>query len=177
MTDDVTITAAGANLAGWTDLRITRRIEACPNDFEVGCTEAYPGQTQEIQIEAGDPFVRRHRKLYQICEARGGGQDISQKRATWESVRRAGRSKPVSVPCDSWRDSSGTLWTPNTRALINLPSLKLSGVTWTIGEVTYRLGADGTTAEVLLMFPAAFSPQPILLQPTPVDVAPARKFG
>ena len=119
-----------------------------------------------------DPNVTRHRKLIIIAEAGGGGNDIAQKRANWELTRRAGRSRAVRVTVDSWRDSAGTLWTPNTLVPVELPSLKLSADHFVIGEVTYRRSdGDGTVADLVLMPPDAFRPEPILLQPVFGDIA------
>ncbi|HZR87898.1 MAG TPA: hypothetical protein VFB02_13900 [Bradyrhizobium sp.] len=115
---------------------------------------------------AKDPNVPRHRLKYIIAEAPAGGQDVAQKRATWEAARRAGRGNRVQVTVDSWRDSAGVLWTPNTLVPVNLPALKVTNETWTLGEVTYlRDGPLGTRAELTLMPPAAFMPEPILLLP------------
>ena len=90
-------------------------------------------------------------------------------------ARRAGRSRVVNVTCDSWRDSAGTLWTPNTLVPISLPSLKLVADGFVITEVSYvRSGDDGedggTTAELTLMQPDALKPEPIVLQPVFGDI-------
>ena len=53
---------------------------------------------------------------------------------------------------------------------ILLPSLKLAKASWVIGEVSYRRDAeDGTTADLVLMPPAAFLPEPVVLQPIFAD--------
>lgn len=122
--------------------------------------------------KATDPNVKRHRLSYLIAEAGGGGQDVCLKRAQWEAARRAGRSVNAQVVTTGWRDSAGTLWSPNTLASVDLPNLHLSGVTWAIGAVTYHMGEDGKTTELMLMDPSAFQPQPILLQPQFLDVVP-----
>ncbi|UPG89264.1 hypothetical protein L2Y96_17960 [Luteibacter aegosomaticola] len=118
-----------------------------------------------------DPNVKRHRGLILIAEAGGGGNEISQKRALWEMARRAGHSRVVRIRCDSWRDSDGNLWRPNTIAPIDLPSLKLSANDFVIGQVTFlRSEQTGSVAELVLMSPDAFRPEPILLQPTFGDI-------
>jgi prophage tail gpP-like protein len=122
--------------------------------------------------KAFDPNVPRHRKKIIICESGGGGADIALQRARWEAARRAGRAEAVTLTTDSWRDSAGALWTPNTLVPVSLPTLKLENEQLIIGEVTYRLDQGGTTAELVLMPPAAYLPQPILLQPTFADVPP-----
>ena len=131
------------------------------------------GQGGNLKATATDPNVPRFRKLDVIAEAGGGGLDVAIKRGLWEVARRFGRSFVVQVTCDTWRDSAGVLWTPNTVAPVALPALKFVESTLLIGQVEYRRnGAEGTTTTVTLMPPEAFQPQPILLQPTRPD-APA----
>jgi len=120
--------------------------------------------------KAFDPNVPRHRKKYIIAEAGGGGADVALKRVQWEAARRAGRAEAVTLTTDSWRDSAGALWAPNTLVPVSLPALKLRQDKLLIGEVTYRLDENGTTAELVLMPPAAYLPQPVLLQPFPPDI-------
>ncbi len=96
------------------------------------------------------------------AEMQQGGAFIANLRASWELARRFGRSQAVTLTCDSWRDSAGTLWTPNTLAPVKIPALKIDA-TWIIGEVTYLRGEEGTTAEITLMPPAAFTPEPAVV--------------
>ena len=108
----------------------------------------------------------RDRLLYLIAE--GGdqyGYPLVLKRGQWEAARRAGRSYSVIVTTDSWRDSAGTLWTPNRLALVDLPALKIKQLSWIIGEVTFLRDENGTRADVTLMPPDAFKPEPLLLVP------------
>jgi prophage tail gpP-like protein len=129
------------------------------------------GDAGNLVTNASDPNCRRHRQLDIIAEAGGGGNDVVQLRASWETARRSGRSKVVHIKTDSWRDASGVLWTPNTLATIKLPSLKLVSDFMCIGEVTYqRDGDSGTTAELVLMEANAFVPEPILFQPIAGDL-------
>lgn len=128
-----------------------------------------------------DPNVKRNRKLYIVDSAIGTDiQKYLQQRADWEAARRFGRSRAVRVTVDSWRDSKGKLWAPNTLAQVALPRLGLAPTELLIAEVTFRAAmGTGTTAEVTLMPPAAFQPQPVVLQPALVDLAaePAFKGG
>lgn len=112
-----------------------------------------------------DPNCRRHRRLVLIAEAAGGGLDIVRQRVLWEAARRSGRSRVVRVVVDSWRDASGALWTPNTLIPVQLPTLKLEGEYLLLGEVTFSLSEAGHHAELTLMAPSAFTPQPVQLQP------------
>lgn len=118
-----------------------------------------------------DPNVRRYRRRVIIAESGDSDFTVAKKRAAWEAVRRFGRSNQLHLTTDSWRDKGGQLWTPNTLARISLPRLKLQDANWIISEVTYsRNEESGTTADLVMMPPEAFYPQPILLQPAPADV-------
>lgn len=113
-----------------------------------------------------DSNVKRNRQMSIIAEGDGTlGINVAQARGYWEKNRREGRSTKVTLTTDSWRDSDGTLWTPNRLTTISLPSLKVQPdpATWIISEVTYHLDEKGTTAELTMMPPAAFTPAPILL--------------
>lgn len=124
------------------------------------------GDGGNLLYTAKDPNCARHRRLVLIAEAAGGGVEVVKQRALWEAARRSGRSRVVRVQVDSWRDSAGALWTPNTLVPVELPTLKLASTNLLLGEVTFQLDdRGGHTAELLLMAPDAFTPQPVLLQP------------
>jgi prophage tail gpP-like protein len=124
------------------------------------------GDTGNLQYTIPDPNVKRNRVLILIAESGDAGGEVTRLRANWELARRAGRSRVVSVRVDSWRDAAGKLWEPNTLADVSLPSLKMVQNGMLISEVTYiRDDENGTVADLVLMSPDAFSPQPILLQP------------
>ncbi len=111
-----------------------------------------------------DPGVPRHRRKIIIAESGTSGTGIAALRGQWECNRRAGRSKQVQLVTDSWRDSAGKLWTPNSLARLDLPSLRLKGVEWIIGQVSFERGEQGTTATLTLMPPEAFSVEPGMIQ-------------
>ena len=120
-----------------------------------------------------DPGVIRNRKKIIVAEGGYQGKEITEKRAIWERNRREGRGYQIEVVTDTWRDSAGKLWTPNTLAPVNIPSMKLANVMFTIGEVTYMLDENGTTARLVLMPPSAYSVEPILIQQQPLVEAGA----
>ncbi|MCP1290940.1 hypothetical protein NK214_12140 [Chromobacterium sp. S0633] len=132
------------------------------------------GGGPDVLAVVTDPGVPRFRRRSLIAET-GDGADftVSKARGNWEAARRAGRSLQVNLTVDSWRDGSGKLWTPNTLVTVRAPSLRLQSLTWLIAEVTYRRDATGTHADLVLMPPQAFFPQPILLFPGLQDVVPA----
>lgn len=114
-----------------------------------------------------DPGVKRYRPMLISAEMGDAGYQVSQQRAQWEVNRRYGRSQSVQLVTDSWRDASGALWRPNTLAPVSLPTLKMaSGKNMLISEVVFRLDSDGTHAEIVLMPPEAFLPEPIVLNPS-----------
>jgi prophage tail gpP-like protein len=119
-----------------------------------------------------DSGVKRHRLLDIIAEAGGGGQDVCKRRAIWEMNRRIARSLAITASVDSWRDSDGTLWTPNYSIPVDCKAIKAPAYDWLIGEVTYIRDEQGTRADLLIMPKDAFKPEPILLLPFAADVPP-----
>lgn len=120
-----------------------------------------------------DAGVLRPRRHVIIAEqgSWGAAQQVCKDRAAWEAARRFGRSQRLEITTDSWRDSSGALYTPNTQVLLSLPEVKIDGKTWVISEVTYNLKqGTGTTCDLVIMPPQAFLPQPTLLQSFAADV-------
>jgi prophage tail gpP-like protein len=123
------------------------------------------GEGGNLLATAKDPQIARPRTRMIISEAPTGGQDFAQRRVTWEANRRIGRAAQLNVVTDGWRDSAGTLWTPNTLAPLCLPSLKCGSrsepATWLITEVSYRRDDAGTACVLTVMRPEAFLPIPI----------------
>jgi prophage tail gpP-like protein len=108
-----------------------------------------------------DPAMApRKRPLIIVSEQNQPDMDLGQARADWEYARRIGRSQAIRLTCDNWRDSAGKLWQPNYLATIDAPALKLENKEWIIGTVTFRKDQSGTHADVVLMPPDAFKPQP-----------------
>lgn len=52
--DDLTLVLGGRKLSGWTETRVTRGIERCPNDFEIALTESFPGQASSVVVQPQD---------------------------------------------------------------------------------------------------------------------------
>ena len=96
-----------------------------------------------------------------ISETSGkAGNELAKQGAGWEANRRRGRSVVITLTTDSWRDSAGALYRPNSIARVELPSLPMPGSDMTISEVALSMGDAGTTCEITLMSPVAFTPQP-----------------
>lgn len=120
-----------------------------------------------------DPNVPRHRRMYIVLEQAQDAQAFTIQKAKWEIARRAGRSIVATATIDSWRDSDGNLWRPNTLVPVSLPGLP-SKTLLCISQVTLRRGEDGTHADFILMRPSAFTPEPISLLPLNLsDISPA----
>lgn len=120
-----------------------------------------------------DSNVKRHRLLYFPPEAAVDSRVFTPKKVIWEAARRAGRGTVVFVTVSGWRDSAGKLWAPNSRVEVTVPGIP-AGTELCISEVTFRrTNETGTTADLLLMPPLAFLPEPISLQTVNTnDVAP-----
>jgi prophage tail gpP-like protein len=140
-------------------------------------------QSVDVFIDSGDggnllgtykdSGVLRPRRHVTIAEqgSWGAAQQVCEQRAAWEAARRFGRSAQVCLTTDSWRDSSGVLYAPNTLVNLSLPAIKTDNKTWVISEVTYNLQeGSGTTCELVIMPQEAFLPQPTLLQSFALDV-------
>ena len=119
---------------------------------------------------AYDKNVPRYRNTYLVAQSVSNSFELCQIRALWEAARRAGRGTTVTLTADSWRDSAGTLWTPNTLAPVTLPGLRQGPNTMLcISEVTFRYDdAGGKIADIVLLPSSAFAPEPIQIQPVPL---------
>lgn len=128
------------------------------------------GGAGNLIAHSTDPKVTRYRYKATICESVVGGKDIAQQRVDWEMTRRNGRGQQVRLTTDSWRDSVGVLYSPNSLTYLDLPGLKLFNKKWLISEVTYKRDPDrGTTSELTIMPPSAFYQEPIVLNPIAPD--------
>ena len=107
-----------------------------------------------------DTNLGEHRVWITVSAQNSLSYDVAVVNANWEANRRYGRSQAAQITCDSWRDSSGKLWTPNWLATIEAQDADISGANWIIGSVTLRKDMSGTHADLVLMPPEAFSPEP-----------------
>ncbi len=128
-------------------------------------TELSPdsGYSSVTLATASDPeaATMRYRNHIVIVESTMITHNQAQRCIDWEMNRRYGRSKTLQITVDSWRDSAGALWAPNTLIPITLPAFGLQNALWLLSEVTYQKDdSGGTTARMVLMPPAAFTVQP-----------------
>ncbi|MEQ8318773.1 MAG: contractile injection system protein, VgrG/Pvc8 family [Rhodospirillales bacterium] len=105
--------------------------------------------------EAGDPGITRYRPtIIQAEDSVDAG--ACERRAKWEASVRRGRARRATVMVQGWRLGQ-LLWRPLTRVDCNIPKLNLAGE-MLVTAVTYSLSEqDGTTAELTLADPAAFT--------------------
>lgn len=52
--DDLILIVNDQKISGWTDIRVTRGIERCPNDFDIRLTDLFPGEANAVVVQAGD---------------------------------------------------------------------------------------------------------------------------
>lgn len=128
------------------------------------------GNGGNLKYDETDPYVPRHRQKIIVAETGDNGLTVAKSRAIWEAKRRFGKSYQVQLVTDSWRDSAGKLWTPNTLVPVSIPAIKMPAGTdaLVISEVTFTRDDKSGTEASLVLYPAtAFNIEPILLQPIP----------
>jgi prophage tail gpP-like protein len=112
--------------------------------------------------EAFDEAVRSVRTTLILAEA---GVDIAtaQKRAEWEAAVRRARGSALQVTLQGWRQgAAGPLWIPNVLARLRSPTLRIDRVLL-VSSVLFTLDPrGGTTTELDLVHPDAYSPEPSL---------------
>lgn len=128
-------------------------------------TEMSPGDAYAsvTLATAADPeaAAMRYRNLAILVESTLNTYGAAQQYIDWEMNRRFGRSRVLHVTVDSWRDTAGALWEPNTLIPVTAPQLNLKNDAWLLSEVTFQKDAQrGTTADMVLMPPQAFTVEP-----------------
>lgn len=110
---------------------------------------------QEATI--GDSAITRYRPLVVMAESGANPTD----RAIWEANVRLGRSATAKITVQGWRQTpGGKLWAPNQLVAVKASWLRMAG-DMLIRQVTYRRSeTEGTLADLDLVSPQAFSPEP-----------------
>lgn len=86
----------------------------------------------------------------------------AQRRAQWEATVRAARSWTATVTVQGWTQAGGALWPVNALVFVRSPTLELSEEVL-ISQVVYNLDeSSGTTTELTLRLPGAFTPEPVI---------------
>jgi prophage tail gpP-like protein len=147
------------------------------SDYEVYLTSTYTlsdiAPLSPLQL-VKDPTITEFRKLILFSEQNQLDPSLALQRGVWEKVRRYGRSNVIRLITDSWRDKAMAVWTLNCTVPVTSSHLKISGQQWLITQVSFRRDAQGTHADLILMPPAAFSPEPLVLAPQDAEIASAR---
>jgi prophage tail gpP-like protein len=138
------------------------RAQAPAADDDEGDVEA------EVKLEgvAKDARVARYRPWRQTSPDSGSLAQVTD-RANWEAKVRAAKSAAVEVTVNGWRQD-GALWAPNTLVEVELPSLRLTG-RMLIEAVSLTLRGDARRAQLSLVSPDAYSPEPVLVKPMTGD--------
>ncbi len=120
-----------------------------------GFDEVYGDDASAPKGEATDAGIARYRPtIIQAEDSVDAG--ACERRAKWEASVRRGRGRRATVTVQGWRHRSD-LWRPLTLVDCEIPKLNLSAE-MLISAVTYSLSEqDGTTAELTLADPAAFT--------------------
>jgi prophage tail gpP-like protein len=125
-----------------------------------GTDENFGPPAAQIEGRAIDPAVRSSRRL--IITPEGTVSPLAaQQRAMWEATVRKARSLKVSVTTSGWIHHEGALWRPNLRVEAELPSIRIAGP-MLVGSVHLAQGEEGSTAQLELLQPDSFVPQPDL---------------
>lgn len=110
-----------------------------------------------MEGETFDRSVRRYRPKTFINE--GAAKKVgAMARAAYEARRSKAKAVRFSATSVGGRQSDSKLWMPNILVPCEAPEMNLSAEL-AISEVLYRKGAQGTTCELELAPPEAFTPE------------------
>lgn len=117
----------------------------------------------EVQAHAeariNDSGIARYRPLVVMAES-GATNASAADRATWEANVRLGRSATARITVRGWRQGpNGPLWAPNLLVGVQASFLRMDG-DMLVRQVTFQRTEAGTTADLDLVSPQAFSPEP-----------------
>lgn len=116
-----------------------------------------------VVASATDPNVRRSARVLMVRAEGAVNPDYAKRRAQWEAKVRAGRGAAVSVRVQGWTQADGTLWPVNARVPVRSPLLGIDGELL-ITQVTHSLDGSGTTTDLSLKQPDAYSAEPVVTQ-------------
>lgn len=131
------------------------RAQAPYSDDELPDTEV------KIAGVARDERVTRYRPWRQSSPDSGNTAQVTD-RATWEARVRAAKSAMIEVTVNQWRQD-GALWMPNTIIETDIAALRLRG-RMLVDSVTLTLQDGAQRAQLSLVSPEAYSPEPVLIK-------------
>jgi len=101
-----------------------------------------------------DPVIARNRPIVIIHEDKTNHAGC-QKRADWESMVRAGKSRSYKYVLNDWLQKDGTPWPLNALYSVNDKINKVNG-SFLSSSVTFRLNGWGKTTEINLVDPKTY---------------------
>jgi prophage tail gpP-like protein len=114
-----------------------------------------------VRGEAVDSGVRRTDRVLVLHAEESLTKEQAKIRAQWEATVRAARAAAVSVTVQGWRQATGELWPVNARVAVRAPRLGIDGP-MLITQATYEVSSEGgTTTQLSLKRPDAFTPEPV----------------
>lgn len=126
-----------------------------------GLDGAEPDVDFACQAFVTDPFITRYRPI--IITAEGAATAaVCKQRALWERSVRRGKSTVFRCSVPGWRQSNGRLWTPNELVRVKSPWTGID-VELLLTEASLKKTADTTTSDLVLEHPAAYNPDPTLI--------------
>jgi prophage tail gpP-like protein len=118
-------------------------------------------QAASISGSAEDAGVRRDWRTL-LLRADGNATEAQAiRRAQWEATIRSAHSHSVSITVQGWSQSDGSLWRPNQLIDVKSPMLEIDSA-MLAAEVVFEIGERGTTTELHLVRPDAYSPEPVV---------------
>lgn len=114
-----------------------------------------------VRASAEDAGVRRIERVTMVRAESAITGSQARSRAQWEATVRAARGDQVEATVQGWIMGSGRVWPINALVRVRAPSLRVDGE-MLITEATYSLDSGGTTTQLQLRRPDAFSPEPIV---------------
>lgn len=126
---------------------------------DAGSDEAsLPSALAHVEGEFRDHGVSRYRPRTILNEG-AAKKSGAMERAEYEARRNIGKALRFTATRVGWRQGDGALWRPNLLVACRVPSMNL-GAELAIAEVHYKKGAAGTTCDLELAPPDAFTPEP-----------------
>lgn len=112
---------------------------------------------------ASTPGLDRYRPLTLVAETQALA-DRCRQRAAWEAGRRQALARTLTCTVQGWLQGDGTVWKPNTLVRVVDPLLRIDE-DWLIRDVSFSLSVAGSTTQLTLAGPDAFTVLPAIPEP------------
>jgi prophage tail gpP-like protein len=114
-----------------------------------------------VKASATDQNVRRTARTLVVRPDGNTTVEHAKKRAQWEATVRAARADSISVTVQGWTQGDGSLWPINALVTMRSPLLGIDGQLL-ITQATYSIDDGGTTTQLTLRRPDAYTPEPVV---------------